>query len=665
MNEDSVCSFSSVTDDIDVDDDDSSFKNQKILEKGGLYEEKEGAKNWFAVENIKLRNKLKKIKYKYEKLQRNLNRKYELLKNKQDNVRNENLYVEIDKLLKKRRKGKTYKNSYIQTDITFLNNRFITWDSYFEDSEIKKCSSDGDIEILKKRRLSKNISAIKFTNAFKHITKKFNFNERYKKKKENKNLYHIPDGNKDYYISIKDINTNNNINDNNIFNHVKEYINERNDFIYKNHEIHKNQFLYNFYTNDDIIYIKQITEKSSNVLKDIKLKNNVHNNYNKLKETTHHYINNNTDYYTNKQTNQINNTLYNKQHDQFIIKNNHNVNISENIQKDKKYIKNQHNNNHFINNKDNINSNTITNEQTKKEENNTKKKKKKKKKKNFPIQFNTTNIHNHHNLSCNKFNIKKNKQTYKDVLLKNIKMKLNQTCNNIVKVNENYSDHNKQIQCIKKTPENFQAQNLKHSYSTFQFLKNPHKQNETNNNHSNTIHNDNIDHHMNNKNYLTTNEILSKEKKKKNIFNSQKFFIENIYLKQNELQSQLRNQQKEKNYISQQECEKYPHDYKDEKYPHDNIDQSALLTNNQITPHIKNVQKKKRKKDNSITNSNKEDSNYNEHINNNSYYNLFNIDDSDIILNENNFVFNNIDKSIEDIKKISLQYKKKAFLFYL
>ncbi|ETW18414.1 hypothetical protein PFFVO_02930 [Plasmodium falciparum Vietnam Oak-Knoll (FVO)] len=202
MNEESICTFSSVTDDVD---DDSSIRNQKILEKGGFYEEKESAKNWFAVENIKLRNKLKKLKYKYEKLQRNLNMNYDLLKNKQDKARNENLYLEIDKLLKKRRKGKTYKNSNIQTDITFLNNRFITWDSYFEDSEIQKCSSDGDAEILKKRRLSKNINTLKFTNAFEHITKKFNNNETYKKKKE-KIIYHTPDGNKDYYISIKNVN---------------------------------------------------------------------------------------------------------------------------------------------------------------------------------------------------------------------------------------------------------------------------------------------------------------------------------------------------------------------------------------------------------------------------------------------------------------------------
>ncbi|SPJ10649.1 conserved Plasmodium protein, unknown function [Plasmodium sp. DRC-Itaito] len=690
MNEDSICTFSSVTDNLD---DDSSIRNQQILEKGGLYEEKESAKNWFAVENIKLRNKIKKLKYKYEKLQRNLNMKYQLLKNKQDSLRNENLYLEIDKLLRKRRKGKTYKNSYIQTDITFLNNQLITWDSYFEDSEIQKCSSDGDIEILKKRRLSKNISIIKFTNAFEYITKKFNINKKYKKKKE-KILYHTPDGNKDYYMSIKDMNNSKNNNDNNIFNHVEEYINKRNAFIYKNHGIHKNQFLYNFYTNDDIIYIKQITENYSNNLKDIKLKNNVHTNYNQLKETPHHYINN-TDY-QNEQIKQINNTLlYNKQYQ--LIKSNHNVSISENIENDKKYIKDQHNN-HFITNQVNINSDTIINKQTKKEKNNTKKKKNKIKIKKFLNQFNRTNIHNHHNLSCDKFNIKKKKkQTYKDVLLKNIQMKENQTCKNIVKVDENYSDQINQIQFIKRDPEKFQGENLKHSYSTFEFLKNCDKQNETNNNHS--IDN-NVDHQMNNKNCLTTNKILSSKNNKKGLFNNQKFFIENIYLNnKNVLISQLRNQQKEKKYIYQQEEKKYRYGDKEKKYRYgdkekkyrygdkekkyrygdkgkkypydDKEDQSALLknkinqTNNQISPHIKNVKKNKRKKDSGITNINKEDSNFNENINNTSYHNLFNIDDSDIILSENNFVFNNIDKSIEDIKKISLQYKKKAFLFYL
>ncbi|SOV77223.1 conserved Plasmodium protein, unknown function [Plasmodium sp. gorilla clade G3] len=701
MNEDSKCTFSSMTDDVDfdVDDDDSSIRNQKILEKGGLYEEKESAKNWFAVENIKLRNKLKKIKYKYEKLQRNLNMKYQLLKNKQDNLRNENLYLEIDKLLKKRRKGKTYKNSYIQTDITFLNNRFITWDSYFEDREIQKCSSDGDIEILKKRRLSKNISTIKFTNSFEYITKKFNINERYKKKKEKKILYHTPDGNKDYYMSIKDMNNSNNNNNNNIFNHVEEYINKRNAFINKNHIIHKNQFLYNFNTNDDIIYIKQITENHSNNLKDIKLKNNVHTNYNQLKGTIHYYMDN-TDY-QNEQINQINNTLYNKQYK--LIKSNNNVGISENIEKDKKYIKDQHNN-HFITNQVNINSDTITNKQTKKEEENITKKKNKIKKNKFLNQFNRTNLHNHHNLSCDQFNIKKKKQTYKDVLLKNIKMKMNQTYNNIVKVDGNYSNQINQIQCIKRIPEKFQGENIKHSYSTFEFLKNCDKQNETNNNHSI----DNVDHQMNNQNCLTANKILSRENKKKGLFNNQKLFSENIYLNQNVLQSQLRNQQEEEKYPygdkeekcpygdkeekypygdkeekcpygdKEEKCpygdkeEKCPYGDKEEKYPYDDKeDQSALLTNkikqtnNQITPHIKNVKKNKRKKANGITNINKKDLNFNENINNTSYHNSFNIDDSDIILNENNFVFNNIDKSIEDIKKISLQYKKKAFLFYL
>ncbi|EUR57161.1 hypothetical protein PFBG_05970 [Plasmodium falciparum 7G8] len=294
-------------------------------------------------------------------------------------------------------------------------------------------------------------------------------------------------------------------------------------------------------------------------------------------------------------------------------------------------------------------------------------------------------------------------------------MKVKQTCKNIVKVDENYSNQINQIQCIKTVPENIQGGNLKHSYNTFEFLKNCDKQKEINNNHSSI---DNVDHQMNNTNCLTTNEILSTKNKKKDLFNNQKFFIKNMYLNQNVLQSQLRNQQEDEKcryqdegekYRYQDEGEKYPYDDKDEKYqyidkdekyqyidkdkkyqyidkdkkyqyidkdkkyPYDDNkeDQSALLTNkikqtnNQITPHIKNIKKNKRKKTSDITNMNKEDSNLNENINNNSYHNSFNIDDSDIILNENNFVFNNIDKSIEDIKNISLQYKKKAFLFYL
>nr|CAC03580.1 hypothetical protein [Plasmodium berghei] len=114
-------------------------------------------KKWFVLENIRLRNKIQKMKSKHEKRQKIANIKYQLLKNKQKEFPNDNIYQKIDKVLSKKLNEKKLKNSYIQTNITFLNPFFVSWDTYFESCDAIKFSSDGEIDILKKKRIKQNI----------------------------------------------------------------------------------------------------------------------------------------------------------------------------------------------------------------------------------------------------------------------------------------------------------------------------------------------------------------------------------------------------------------------------------------------------------------------------------------------------------------------------
>ncbi|SCM02772.1 conserved Plasmodium protein, unknown function [Plasmodium chabaudi adami] len=158
-------------------------------------------KKWFVLENIRLRNKIQKLKSKHEKRQKIANIKYQVLKNKQKEYTNDNIYQKIDKVLSERLNEKRSKNSYIQTNITFLNPFFVNWDTYFENCDVNKFSSDGELEALKKKRIKQNI-------------RKPNI-----KKSISVNPFKVPI-----------------------------------------HNVDKNNVMYNLYTDDNIIFIKETTE---------------------------------------------------------------------------------------------------------------------------------------------------------------------------------------------------------------------------------------------------------------------------------------------------------------------------------------------------------------------------------------------------------------------
>ncbi|VEV55200.1 conserved Plasmodium protein, unknown function [Plasmodium vinckei vinckei] len=141
------------------------------------------------------------MKSKHDKRQKIANIKYQLLKNKQKAFPNDNIYQKIDKVLSKRLNEKKSKNSYIQTNITFLNPFFVSWDTYFENCDANKFSSDGEIDALKKKRIKENIREPNI------------------KKSISVNPFKVPI-----------------------------------------HTIDKNNVIYNLYTDDNIIFIKETTE---------------------------------------------------------------------------------------------------------------------------------------------------------------------------------------------------------------------------------------------------------------------------------------------------------------------------------------------------------------------------------------------------------------------
>ncbi|SCN45003.1 conserved Plasmodium protein, unknown function [Plasmodium malariae] len=200
-------------------------------------EYKRSDKNWFAVENIKLRNKIKHLKGKCEKIRRALNVKCELLKNRQETQPNKNFYIELDKILSKRKKGKKFKNTYIQTDINFLNPFLKTWGCYFEDYDIKKISSDGEVENLRRKRFQKSISEIRYDKNIQIKRNDLNEEGKCEKKKNKQNFSSYID--RKYSIISKNSNSLK----------IPQHI------IYK-----KNNLKYSLYTDDEIIFIKEITE---------------------------------------------------------------------------------------------------------------------------------------------------------------------------------------------------------------------------------------------------------------------------------------------------------------------------------------------------------------------------------------------------------------------
>ncbi|SBS84005.1 conserved Plasmodium protein, unknown function [Plasmodium ovale curtisi] len=210
----------------------SSSREEDNPSKGGGKNEK----NWFIVENIKLRNKIKRLQGKYEKLQRTASMKYQLLKSKQ-NPAKENFYLELDRVLSKRKKGKKFKNSCIQTDVTFYNPFFLKWDSYFEDcGDIIKVSSDGEMELLRKKRIKKSLSHIRLEDCFQEKHNDIISNVKNEGKK-NRKLYL----NKKYSSITR--------------------TNSTNPFRVPKHLVYKNELIYSLYTDDDIIFVKEVTER--------------------------------------------------------------------------------------------------------------------------------------------------------------------------------------------------------------------------------------------------------------------------------------------------------------------------------------------------------------------------------------------------------------------
>ncbi|CAD2086922.1 conserved Plasmodium protein, unknown function [Plasmodium vinckei brucechwatti] len=138
--------------------------------------ENNDVKKWFVLENIRLRNKIQKMKSKHEKRQKIANIKYQLLKNKQKEFPNDNIYQKIDKVLSKRLNEKKSKNSYIQTNITFRNPFFVSWDTYFENCDVNKISSDGEIDALKKKRIKQNIREPNMKKRYNIYPKKYGEN---------------------------------------------------------------------------------------------------------------------------------------------------------------------------------------------------------------------------------------------------------------------------------------------------------------------------------------------------------------------------------------------------------------------------------------------------------------------------------------------------------
>ncbi|CRG99100.1 conserved Plasmodium protein, unknown function [Plasmodium relictum] len=202
-------------------------------------------KNWFAIENIKLRNKIKNLKIKYEKLQRNLNIKCQLLKNRKKSLLIDNYYLKLDKLLDDKKIRRNYKNSLIQTDITFPNHFFVRWDSYFDNCEIKKISSDSEIEILKKTFFKKSISEFRLESI---LEKKSNDLINKRKKEKNENKY------------------NNIIHDRNFFSSVDK---ESSSNLKKKNIIYKNLSKSITYIDDKISYMNEVKKDIKDEIRDL------------------------------------------------------------------------------------------------------------------------------------------------------------------------------------------------------------------------------------------------------------------------------------------------------------------------------------------------------------------------------------------------------------
>ncbi|KJP85969.1 hypothetical protein AK88_04378 [Plasmodium fragile] len=196
-----------------------------------------GGKDWFIVENIKLRKQIKSLKGEYEKVNRNLSIRCELLQNKQQIIPSDNFYLQLDKILRRKRKGKKYKNNATQTDITFMSPFFAKWDSYLEDSALNRISSDGDMEVLKKKRITKRVSEIRYQYKCANEVCRRSDNQRGNKNSPQRKY---PSCGKARAVPPTRPSTNM--------------------FKVPNHVIHKDNVLYSLYTDNDLIFIREISE---------------------------------------------------------------------------------------------------------------------------------------------------------------------------------------------------------------------------------------------------------------------------------------------------------------------------------------------------------------------------------------------------------------------
>ncbi|ANQ07014.1 Uncharacterized protein PCOAH_00014640 [Plasmodium coatneyi] len=198
-------------------------------------------KDWFVVENIKLRKQIKSLKGEYEKVNRNLRIRCQLLQNKQQIIPSDNFYLQLDKILRRKRKGRKYKNNATQTDITFMSPFFPNWESYFEDSAVNRISSDGEVEVLKKKRITKRVSEIRYdyscTNEMPRWSGEQSANQSGNQTAQRRK--YPPCGKaRPAPPTQPSINV----------------------FKVPNHLIHKDNVLYSLYTDNELIFIKEIAE---------------------------------------------------------------------------------------------------------------------------------------------------------------------------------------------------------------------------------------------------------------------------------------------------------------------------------------------------------------------------------------------------------------------
>ncbi|EUD66247.1 hypothetical protein C922_03442 [Plasmodium inui San Antonio 1] len=226
-------------------------------------------KDWFVVENIRLRKQIKSLKGEYEKENRNLSIRCQLLQNRQQIIPSDNFYLQLDKILRRKRKGRKYKNNATQTDITFVSPFFANWESYFEDSAVDRIASDGEVEALKRKRIEKGVSQIRYQYTCSNEV-------RTPSAKRSSNLSANQSANLSVNLSAnQSANQSSNLSANQSANRTVQQRRyppcctphpvpptrpSTNIFKVPNHVIHKDNILYSLYTDNDLIFIREIAE---------------------------------------------------------------------------------------------------------------------------------------------------------------------------------------------------------------------------------------------------------------------------------------------------------------------------------------------------------------------------------------------------------------------